>query len=358
MRKYSQNVKFGGLLAVGQGSVRPPRLIVLEHRGGPKSEAPVALVGKAITFDTGGISIKPAANMEEMIFDKCGGIAVLGAMAAIAALGVKRNVVGVIASAENMPGGNAYRPGDIITTYDGKHIEIVNTDAEGRVVLADAIAYARRDLSSRRHRRSRHPHRRLRRRPRRIRRRFLEQRRPTQGPRPNRRRNRRGTPLAHADVRRLRNETRSKATSPSSRIRADASAAPAPAPLSSRPSPRIRPGRISTSPSPATGKRIAPTSPAAPPVSASAPWSNSSRAGSSQLGTFHFNPRRDVLPSGMKFALLLILAAGPLLAFAGCADESTPIKGDRLGARAGVAITSQDMSRVAPTRAELVPPAN
>ncbi|MEI9895653.1 MAG: hypothetical protein WDN28_17640 [Chthoniobacter sp.] len=83
--------QFGGLIAVGQGSVRPPRLIVIEHRGGPKSEAPVALVGKAITFDTGGISIKPAANMEEMIFDKCGGIAVLGAMAALAALGVKRN---------------------------------------------------------------------------------------------------------------------------------------------------------------------------------------------------------------------------------------------------------------------------
>jgi leucyl aminopeptidase len=140
--------KFGGLLAVGQGSVRPPRLIVLEHRGGPKSQAPIALVGKAITFDTGGISIKPAANMEEMIFDKCGGIAVLGAMAALAALGVKRNVVGIIASAENMPGGNAYRPGDIITTYDGKHVEIVNTDAEGRVVLADAIAYARRDCGA------------------------------------------------------------------------------------------------------------------------------------------------------------------------------------------------------------------
>jgi leucyl aminopeptidase len=146
--KILQKGKFGGLLAVGQGSVRPPRLIVLEHRGGPKSQAPVALVGKAITFDTGGISIKPAANMEEMIFDKCGGIAVLGAMAAIAALGVKRNVVGIIASAENMPGGNAYRPGDIITTYDGKHIEIVNTDAEGRVVLADAIAYARQDCGA------------------------------------------------------------------------------------------------------------------------------------------------------------------------------------------------------------------
>ena len=139
---------FGGLIAVGQGSVRGPRLIVLEHRGGSKGEEPIALVGKAITFDTGGISIKPAANMEDMIFDKCGGMAVLGAMAAISRLGVKRNVVGIIASAENMPGGNAYRPGDIVTTYDGKHIEIVNTDAEGRVVLADAIAYARKDCKA------------------------------------------------------------------------------------------------------------------------------------------------------------------------------------------------------------------
>jgi len=137
--------KFGGLIAVGQGSERGPRMIVVEHRGGPKNQAPVALVGKAITFDTGGISIKPAANMEDMIFDKCGGMAVLGAMAAIAELKVKCNVVGIIASAENMPSGGAYRPGDIITTYDGKHVEIINTDAEGRVVLADAIAYARLD---------------------------------------------------------------------------------------------------------------------------------------------------------------------------------------------------------------------
>ena len=136
---------FGGLLAVGKGSERGPRFIVLEHRGGPKSQRPIALVGKAVTFDTGGISIKPGANMEDMIFDKCGGTAVLGAMTAISRLGLKRNVVGLIASAENMPSGNAYRPGDIVTTYDGKHIEILNTDAEGRVVLADAIAYARRD---------------------------------------------------------------------------------------------------------------------------------------------------------------------------------------------------------------------
>jgi leucyl aminopeptidase len=140
--------KFGGLLAVGQGSTRGPRFLVLEHRGGPKGQAPIALVGKAITFDTGGISIKQAQGMEDMIFDKCGGMAVLGAMAAISRLGLKRNVVGLVASAENMPGGNAYRPGDIITTYDGKHVEIVNTDAEGRVVLADAIAYARKDCKA------------------------------------------------------------------------------------------------------------------------------------------------------------------------------------------------------------------
>lgn len=136
---------FGGILAVGSGSMRPPRLIVLEHLGGAKNERPIALVGKAITFDSGGISIKPAANMEEMIFDKCGGMAVLGAMAAIADLKLKRNVVGVIASAENMPSAAAYRPGDVITTYAGKHVEIINTDAEGRVVLADAIAYARKN---------------------------------------------------------------------------------------------------------------------------------------------------------------------------------------------------------------------
>jgi leucyl aminopeptidase len=140
--------RFGGLLAVGQGSRRGPRLIVLDYRGGPKSQPPIALVGKAITFDTGGISIKQAAGMEDMVFDKAGGMAVLGAICAIAKLGIRRNVVGVIASAENMPDGNAYRPGDIVTTYDGKHIEIINTDAEGRVVLADAIAYARRDRSA------------------------------------------------------------------------------------------------------------------------------------------------------------------------------------------------------------------
>lgn len=135
--------KFGGILAVGQGSVRGPRLIALEHMGGKKGDAPLVLVGKAITFDTGGISIKPAAGMEEMIFDKCGGMAVLGAMKAIAALGLRKNIVGILAAAENMPSGSAYRPGDIITMLSGTTVEIVNTDAEGRMVLGDAIHWGR-----------------------------------------------------------------------------------------------------------------------------------------------------------------------------------------------------------------------
>jgi leucyl aminopeptidase len=147
--KQLQRGGFGGLIAVGAGSTRPPRLIVLRHDGGPAGEPPIALVGKAITFDTGGISIKPADRMDEMVFDKCGGMAVLGAMAGIARLKLKRNVVGIIASAENMPSANAYRPGDIVKTYDGTYIEIINTDAEGRMVLADAIAYALKDCEAR-----------------------------------------------------------------------------------------------------------------------------------------------------------------------------------------------------------------
>ena len=134
---------FGGILAVGSGSANPPRLIVLEYKGGPKKLAPIALVGKAITFDTGGISIKPSAQMDEMKFDKMGGLAVLGIMLALAQLKLPINVVALIPSAENMPGPDAYRPGDIITTVDGKTIEVLNTDAEGRIILADAIAHAR-----------------------------------------------------------------------------------------------------------------------------------------------------------------------------------------------------------------------
>jgi leucyl aminopeptidase len=132
----------GGILGVGQGSMNEPRLIVLRYHGGRKTARPTAIVGKAITFDTGGISIKPSANMEEMKFDKMGGCAVLGILKAAALLKLKVNLIGVVPSAENMPGGKAYRPGDILTSYSGKTIEIINTDAEGRLVLADALAWA------------------------------------------------------------------------------------------------------------------------------------------------------------------------------------------------------------------------
>jgi leucyl aminopeptidase len=134
---------FGGILAVGQGSSNPPRLIQIEYRGAGKKETPLALIGKAITFDTGGISIKPGAQMDEMKWDKMGGLAVLGIMLAAADLALPVNLVAFIASAENMPGPDAYRPGDILITRDGKTIEVLNTDAEGRIVLADAISQAR-----------------------------------------------------------------------------------------------------------------------------------------------------------------------------------------------------------------------
>ncbi len=134
---------FGGILAVGKGSSHPPRLIVIEYMGGAKKDKPVALVGKAVTFDTGGISLKPGAQMDEMKWDKMGGLAVLGIMLAAADLKLPLNIIGLIPAAENMPGPDAYRPGDIITTRDGKTIEVLNTDAEGRIILADAIAHAR-----------------------------------------------------------------------------------------------------------------------------------------------------------------------------------------------------------------------
>ena len=137
---------FGGILAVGRGSTNPPRLIQIEYRGGSKKEAPLALVGKAVTFDTGGISIKPGAAMDEMKWDKMGGMAVLGIMLAVAKLKLPVNIIALIPAAENMPGPDAYRPGDIITSYDGKTIEVLNTDAEGRIILVDAISYVRRNF--------------------------------------------------------------------------------------------------------------------------------------------------------------------------------------------------------------------
>jgi len=135
----------GGLLAVGSGSQNKPRLIVLKYAPSTKGtgrQPKVALVGKAITFDSGGISIKPAADMDEMKLDKTGGIAVLSTMKALAELKPALNVLGVIPSAENLPSGTSYRPGDIITTYSGKTVEVLNTDAEGRMILCDALAYA------------------------------------------------------------------------------------------------------------------------------------------------------------------------------------------------------------------------
>jgi leucyl aminopeptidase len=133
----------GALLAVGQGSAHPPRMIVLRYQGDPDSTQWSAVVGKGITFDTGGISLKTAKGMEEMIGDMGGAAATLGVMEAIAQLLPKRNVIGVIATAENMPSGTAYKPGDVITSYSKRTIEVLNTDAEGRVVLADAITYAK-----------------------------------------------------------------------------------------------------------------------------------------------------------------------------------------------------------------------
>ena len=138
---------FGGITAVGQGSKNEPKLIILEHSKGRKSEKPIVLVGKAVTFDTGGISLKPGEKMDEMKFDKCGGCTVLGIMKTISELKIPINVVGIVPSVENMPGGESYRPGDIIKLYSGKTAEILNTDAEGRLILADALTYGEKHYS-------------------------------------------------------------------------------------------------------------------------------------------------------------------------------------------------------------------
>jgi leucyl aminopeptidase len=134
--------KMGALLAVAQGSEQEPRFIALEYKGaeGP----PIVLVGKGVTFDTGGISIKPAQSMEDMKYDMSGGAAVLGTFEALGRLKPKLHVVGLIPSAENMPSGTAFKPGDVVTSHLGKTIEVINTDAEGRLLLCDALSYARR----------------------------------------------------------------------------------------------------------------------------------------------------------------------------------------------------------------------
>src|SRR3989449_906283 len=137
-RAKLQQEAMGALLAVAQGSDQEPRFIVLEHRGGGGNAAPVALVGKGVTFDSGGISIKPAQNMEDMKFDMSGAAAVLGTFETLGLLKPKLNVTGVIPSTENLPSGTAVKPGDVVKSHFGKTIEIINTDAEGRLILCDA----------------------------------------------------------------------------------------------------------------------------------------------------------------------------------------------------------------------------
>ncbi|MGH8503466.1 MAG: leucyl aminopeptidase [Gammaproteobacteria bacterium] len=139
-----EKLGMGALLSVARGSDQPPRLITLEYKGADKKTKPVVLVGKGITFDTGGISIKPGQAMDEMKFDMCGAASVFGAVKATAELDLPINLVGIVASAENMPDGRATKPGDIVTTMSGQTVEILNTDAEGRLVLCDALTYAER----------------------------------------------------------------------------------------------------------------------------------------------------------------------------------------------------------------------
>ncbi len=141
--KQLEALKMGSFLSVARGSTQPPRMIVLKHSGGGKS-APLVLVGKGITFDSGGISIKPGLAMDEMKFDMCGAASVIGTLRAVAEMKLKLNVVGVVAACENMPSGTASRPGDIVTSMSGQTIEILNTDAEGRLILCDALTYVER----------------------------------------------------------------------------------------------------------------------------------------------------------------------------------------------------------------------
>ena len=140
MKKLGMNA----LLAVGHASAEPPRLIVLQYQGAPERHAPIALIGKGITFDSGGICIKPATDLDEMKFDMCGAASVLGTLEAAARLELPMDLVGVVPAAENMPDGSATRPGDIVKSMSGKTVEILNTDAEGRLILCDSLTYVRR----------------------------------------------------------------------------------------------------------------------------------------------------------------------------------------------------------------------
>ncbi|MBB3258916.1 leucyl aminopeptidase [Paraburkholderia bannensis] len=137
-------LKMGSFLSVTRGSVEPPQFIVLHYQGASAKAAPIVLVGKGITFDTGGISLKPGEGMDEMKYDMCGAGSVLGTMRAVAEMGLKLNVIGVVPTCENMPAGNATKPGDIVTTMAGLTVEVLNTDAEGRLILCDALTYVER----------------------------------------------------------------------------------------------------------------------------------------------------------------------------------------------------------------------
>jgi len=142
--KAITKLKMGGLIGVGQGAKDKPRFIVIEYRGGKKPDAPVVFIGKGITFDTGGLQIKPSMSMYEMHLDMSGGASVIAALGVIAKLGLKKNVIGLIPAAENAVGENAIRPGDVLSMMSGATVDVLNTDAEGRIVLADALQYARR----------------------------------------------------------------------------------------------------------------------------------------------------------------------------------------------------------------------
>ncbi|MCX7552617.1 leucyl aminopeptidase [Marinicella sp. S1101] len=140
--KQMKKMGMGALMAVGQGSANKPKMVVLKYNGGNKDDAPIALVGKGITFDTGGISLKPGPNMDEMKYDMCGAATVIGGFVAAVELGLPINLLTFVPAVENMPDGKAYRPGDVITSYSGKTIEVLNTDAEGRMILCDTLTYA------------------------------------------------------------------------------------------------------------------------------------------------------------------------------------------------------------------------
>ena len=143
-RKQIEQLKMGSYLSVAKGSREEPKFIIMEHRKGKKTEKPIVLVGKGITFDSGGISLKPGAAMDEMKYDMCGAATVLGVMKTVGELNLPLNVVGLIPTCENMPDGLAVKPGDIVKSMSGQTIEILNTDAEGRLILCDALTYAER----------------------------------------------------------------------------------------------------------------------------------------------------------------------------------------------------------------------